>query len=631
MEDGLSMEETKQLELDACIGFAGEVHGGLILHPDDKKLIYPLGSTIVIKSVLKSKQRFLSGGHDVSCLALNRDGTMLAAGQVTHMGFPAEVIVWKVEDGEVLHRLKLHKGKIQSLDFSPSGKYLATLGGEDDNKVVIWNLSTGDAICGSTAANDSALLIKYYNKSDDLLVTAGKYNLRSWSFDLTNRKIRPTDCKLGQLKRVVQCLVIDREDNYMYCGTLSGDVLKIALQAKLFHASGPVKRKFSRGVQSIIFDFNGNLLIGGGDGVVALVNSETLKVLRTLKLEGMITSLSLNKAGDHFFVGTSLSCSYLVALDTFEFELRSSSHFGRINDVAYPSGYSELFVTASVNDIRVWHARNQNELLRIQVPNLECLCVALNKDGACILSGWSDGKIRAFLPESGRLMFTINDAHNASEGGVTAIVSSSNGSSLVSGGADGLVRVWTIKPDSQIMRGSLKEHKAKVKSICINSDDTMFVSAGQDGSCVLWDMKKLLRLNALFASTQFSTVVLHPDESQLLTTGSDRKITYWDAVDGTAIRILDGSETAAVNTLNLTSDGEHFVSGGADKVVRVWHYDQGYCLRVGLAHSGVITKCLVSPDQQNIVSVGDEGAIMIWKMDVGKSSGVADNVEKPEE
>jgi len=147
--------------------------------------------------------------------------------------------------------------------------------------------------------------------------------------------------------------VIDKDDNYMYCGTLSGDILKIALKAKLFHASGPVKKKFSRGVQSIIFDFRGNLLVGGGDGVVSLVSSETLRIIRSLKLEGMITSLSLNKAGDHFFVGTSLSCSYLVALDTFEYELRSSSHFGRINDVAYPSGYSELFVTASVNDIRV--------------------------------------------------------------------------------------------------------------------------------------------------------------------------------------------------------------------------------------------------------------------------------------
>merc|ERR1719410_2096754 len=100
---------------------------------------------------------------------------------------------------------------------------------------------------------------------------------------------------------------------------------------------------------------------------------------------------------------------------------------------------------------------------------------------------------------------------------------------------------------------SLKEHKARVTSIYVNDDDSMFVSAGHDGSCVLWDFKKLNRLTALFASTQFSTVIMHPDESQLLTTGSDRKITYWDAVDGTAIRILDGSETAAVNTLNLTS------------------------------------------------------------------------------
>jgi len=40
----------------------------------------------------------------------------------------------------------------------------------------------------------------------------------------------------------------------------------------------------------------------------------------------------------------------------------------------------------------------------------------------------------------------------------------------------------------------------------------------------------------------------------------------------------------------------------------------------------------VSPDQQNIVSVGDEGAIMIWKMDVGKTPDIADDTQKkPEE
>ena len=61
----------------------------------------------------------------------------------------------------------------------------------------------------------------------------------------------------------------------------------------------------------------------------------------------------------------------------------------------------------------------------------------------------------------------------------------------------------------------------------------------------------------------------HPDESQLLTTGSDRKITYWDAYDGSAIRILDGSQSAELNSLAVTASGDAFVSAGADKVVKV--------------------------------------------------------------
>jgi len=606
-------EEQELLELESVIGFAGNVNDGLILHPDDQRLIYPLGSTVVIKQILENTQTFLQkGGHDnsVSCLTLDRNGKYLATGQVTHMGFEAAVLVWDIETGEVRHRLKLHKGKVQSLDFSPSGKYLASLGGADDNKIVVWNLETGEPICGASAASDSANVIKYLNNTDNCLVSGGKYNLRVWEFMLETRKLRPTDVKLGQLKRVVTSIAIKDDDKFMYAGTLSGDILKIAIEPRLFMASGPKKLPFRRGVRSVILSKNNELIVGGGDGTVALVNIDTLKVRRRLKLDnGMVTSLSLNAQGDHFFVGTSISCSYLVAIDNFEFEIRSSSHFGRINDVAYPAGYSDLFVTASVNDIRVWHARNQNELLRIEVPNLECLCVGLTRDGSAIISGWTDGRIRAFLPESGRLMYTINDAHH---GGVTAVVASGDGSKLLSGGVDGRVRVWAIKADSQTMIGSLAEHKGKVTSIALNGDDSMFVTAGHDGSCVLWDMKKLVRISALFASNQFTRVLLHPDESQILTTGTDRKITYWDAVEVDKIRELQGSETAAVNALALGPLGEWFVSGGADKMVRLWHYDEGTQKRIGIAHSGSITKALIAPDRRNIVSVGDEGAIMIW-------------------
>lgn len=121
-----------------------------------------------------------------------------------------------------------------------------------------------------------------------------------------------------------------------------------------------------------------------------------------------------------------------------------------------------------------------------------------------------------------------------------------------------------------------------------------------------------MRLNALFASNQFTRVLLHPDESQILTTGTDRKITYWDAVEVDKIRELQGSDTSAVNALALGPLGEWFVTGGGDKLVRLWHYDDGVQRKLGIGHSGSITKALISPDRRNIVSVGDEGAIMIW-------------------
>lgn len=41
----------------------------------------------------------------------------------------------------------------------------------------------------------------------------------------------------------------------------------------------------------------------------------------------------------------------------------------------------------------------------------ECYCIAFMPDGKSLISGWSDGKIRAFGPQSGKLLYTIHDAH----------------------------------------------------------------------------------------------------------------------------------------------------------------------------------------------------------------------------
>merc|ERR1711959_304670 len=95
---------------------------------------------------------------------------------------------------------------------------------------------------------------------------------------------------------------------------------------------------------------------------------------------------------------------------------------------------------------------------------------------------------------------------------------------------EGEVRVWKILRQTQVMEVSLKEH------------NSLAVSASSDGSCIVWDLNSKTRALCLFESTMFKNLLYHPDESQLLTTGSDRKITYWNTYDGQAIRVLEGSE-----------------------------------------------------------------------------------------
>lgn len=51
--------ESNNLNVLAVIGFNGMTVDGLILHPDNEHIIYPLGSQIIVRNVLTREQRFL--------------------------------------------------------------------------------------------------------------------------------------------------------------------------------------------------------------------------------------------------------------------------------------------------------------------------------------------------------------------------------------------------------------------------------------------------------------------------------------------------------------------------------------------------------------------------------------------
>ena len=56
--------------------------------------------------------------------------------------------------------------------------------------MVIWETETGRAVCGSPAAQDSALSVKWLHHRNDRFVTAGNFHLRVWQVDVSIPKVR---------------------------------------------------------------------------------------------------------------------------------------------------------------------------------------------------------------------------------------------------------------------------------------------------------------------------------------------------------------------------------------------------------------------------------------------------------
>ncbi|NXJ09399.1 CFA52 protein, partial [Odontophorus gujanensis] len=605
--------EAGGLELRAAIGFNGHITSGLICHPDSKHLLYPLGCTVVIQDLASKKQTFLHGHtNNVSCVVVSSSGNYIASGQVTFMGFKADIILWDFQKKELLARLSLHKGKIEGLAFSPNDLYLVSLGGQDDGSVVVWDVSKREAVCGSPASARNAGSVTIVECSacrDEMFVTAGIETIRVWELDLPNRKLQPAECQTGQLRRVITSLKIADDDNYFYVGTSTGDVLKLNTRNKLMTDFGPQK-KFSLGVTALLLLKTGDVIVGTGGGTVALCKGSNYKVMKNFQVQGGVTSLARRGQGHQFFVGTNACQIYRVNYTAFKEELISTCHREAVHDIVFPFGTSDLFATCSKDDIRVWHTPENRELLRVVIPNMTCYAIEFMRDGRSIISAWNDGKIRAFMPESGREMYVINNAHSL---GVTAIAATNDCKRIVSGGGEGQVRVWAIGEKTRKLEVILKEHISAVSCIKIKKNDKECVTASLDGTCIIWDIGCFTRKQMILANTLFKCVCYHPEEYQLITSGTDRRIGYWEVYDGSAIRDLEGSLSGSINGMDITSDGAYFVTGGDDRLVKVWDYNEGTVTHVGVGHSGHITRLKICPGNKYIVSVSADGAILLWK------------------
>ena len=163
--------------------------------------------------------------HQVmKCVTTSPCGNFVAADlRVNVSANFAAIRCWRVKDRKLLQTLRLHKGEVVALAFSPCSKFLASLGvTTDQHQLVLWRLQDGKTLCGKPT--NGVTTLKFFSRDSSSLITTGgdESSVVVWKFDGQKRSITSEKCRLGQIRRDVTKFIAGEQDTFAFCGTKTG-------------------------------------------------------------------------------------------------------------------------------------------------------------------------------------------------------------------------------------------------------------------------------------------------------------------------------------------------------------------------------------------------------------------------
>jgi WD40 repeat protein/HEAT repeat protein len=204
---------------------------------------------------------------------------------------------------------------------------------------------------------------------------------------------------------------------------------------------------------------------------------------------------------------------------------------------------------------------------------------------------------------------------------VRTMAFSPDGSRLVSGGADKVVRLWDVATGHWLH--NLGEHGAQVKAVAFSADGRDVLSASDDR----FDRTVKLRDAATNQGarelakqplTSWTALAFSPNRRWAAAAGEDRAVKVWDVVTGQVLRTLTGHQEA-VEALAFRPDGRLIASAGKDRTIRLWEAATGRCLRILEGHTDRLLALAFRADGCLIASAGKDRTIRLWDVTTGET------------
>ncbi|MCA2723233.1 MAG: protein kinase [Microcystis sp. M136S2] len=322
-------------------------------------------------------------------------GTTQAYGYFKYNQFPANdplFFISYLSSGSFLYLDKTltgHSESVQSVVYSPDGRYLAS--GSSDNTIKIWEVATGKQLHTLTGHSSGVLSVVY---SPD-----GRY-LASGSQDKT---IKIWEVATGKVR------------------TLTG------------HSSQFL---------SVVYSPDGRYLASGSqDKTIKIWEVATGKVRTLTGHSSEFLSVVYSPDGRYLASGSSDDTIKIWEVATGQ-ELRTlTGHSGSVWSVVYSPDGRYLASGSSDDTIKIWEVATGQELRTLTGHSSGVWSVVYSPDGRYLASGNDDKTIKIWEVATGKQLRTLT-GHS---GSVWSVVYSPDGRYLASGSGDKTIKIWRVR------------------------------------------------------------------------------------------------------------------------------------------------------------------------------------------
>nr|XP_016939091.1 mitogen-activated protein kinase-binding protein 1 isoform X10 [Drosophila suzukii] len=641
-----------RIKLKKVLGLTVCSNAALDVSPVSGLLAYPAGCTVVLFNAKRQTQAYLvnTSRKAFTSVAFSRCGRYVATGEC---GINPAIKVWELETpngslehcsgGNVIAEFVDHKYAVTCVAFSPTGKYLVSVGSQHDMIVNVFDWRANLKMASNKISSKVAAVC--FAEDGSYFVTVGNRHVKYWYLE-GGRKYKDPIPLMGR-----SAILGDLRDND-FCAVACGkgicaeSTYAITRQGHLVEFSS--RRLLDKWVQCRTSNANcicvneRFILVGCAESIIRIFNAATLEYVTTLprthylgvdvaqgiQINHIMSVPQQAKFPDCIAMvfdeqRCKVSCVYNDH-SLYIWDLRDISRVGKSHSFLYHSTCiwgvetvpynverepsqtlpEECFVTCSSDDtIRVWglDGCTNNDIYRRNIYSKELLKIV-----------YSDEELQ-FIKDQGSSLF--DKAGNSSydgRNGVRCIKISPELQHLASGDRCGNIRVYNLV--NLRLLTTIEAHESEVLCLEYSNeriDRKLLASASRDRLIHVFDVaQNYLLLQTLDDHSSSITSIKFVGAGlnfQMISCGADKSIMFRSFQGNIFMRGTNTSGKTTLYDMEVDSNAKHILTACQDRNVRVYgtqnakqtktfkgsHSDEGSLIKLSLDPSGiyVATSC----------------------------------------